>query len=67
MTEGNGDKGEKEKKGISATVDEDKVVRIDALVDKGKYRNRSHAIEEGMRLVLEKDAKEEAADGARTN
>ena len=44
-----------EKRSISATVDDDKVNRIDALVLQGKYRNRSHAIEEGMRLILEKE------------
>jgi Arc/MetJ-type ribon-helix-helix transcriptional regulator len=60
--EGDGSKKYVDKQNISVTVNEGRVARIDALVDSGKYRNRSHAVDEAVRLLLEK----EDADAART-
>lgn len=39
-------------KPISATINESVVERIDNLVASGKYRNRSHAIEEGLKALI---------------
>ena len=38
---------------ISATVDEKTVKSIEKILSKGKYRNKSHAIEEAIKLLEE--------------
>jgi Arc/MetJ-type ribon-helix-helix transcriptional regulator len=39
-------------KSISATINPQVVEDIDNLVSKGHYRNRSHAVEEGLKRIL---------------
>jgi len=41
------------KERISATVDKDTVKLIDKILTKGKYRNKSHVIEEAIELLAE--------------
>ena len=38
---------------ISVNVSTKKVETIDKLVDSGKYRNRSHAVDEALTLLIE--------------
>ena len=45
------------KERISATVDEETIKLIDEEMKKGKYRNKSHVIEEAIKLLKEKNAK----------
>jgi len=40
---------------ITVTVDPEIVSRIDELVKRQVYRNRSHAVEVALRLLLEKE------------
>jgi len=40
---------------ISATIDGDKAKLLDKLLENGKYRNKSHIIEEAIKLILEKE------------
>ena len=46
------------KKRISATVDEKTIEIIKRILKKGKYRNKSHLIEEAIKLFGEKNANE---------
>lgn len=39
-------------KNISSTINPQVIDDIDSLVSKGHYRNRSHAIEEGLKKIL---------------
>jgi Arc/MetJ-type ribon-helix-helix transcriptional regulator len=39
-------------KTVSASITPEVVERIDALVKQGQYRNRSHAIEEGLKRLI---------------
>jgi len=39
-------------KNISSTINPQVVIEIDELVSKGHYRNRSHAVEEGLKRIL---------------
>jgi Arc/MetJ-type ribon-helix-helix transcriptional regulator len=39
-------------KNVSATITPEIVERIDELVRQGQYRNRSHAIEEGLKRLI---------------
>ena len=39
------------KERISATVDKETVERIESILEKGKYRNKSHVIEEAIELL----------------
>ena len=43
------------KERISATIDKDKAKLLDKLLENGKYRNKSHIIEEAIKLILEKE------------
>lgn len=47
------------KERISATVNEKTVERIENLLKSGKYRNKSHVIEEGIRFLEEEETKKE--------
>ena len=40
---------------ISATVDKETVKRIDRILSKGKFRNKSHVIEEALRELEDKN------------
>ena len=42
------------KERISATVDRETLRLIKKLLEKGKYRNKSHVIEEAIKLLEEK-------------
>lgn len=42
---------------VSATVDEKTMNMIKLLLKKGKYRNKSHLIEEAIKLLKEKESK----------
>jgi len=42
------------KKRVSATIDESTMNIIKILLKKGKYRNKSHIIEEAIKLLDEK-------------
>ncbi len=42
---------------ISATVDKEKEVFLDRIVKEGKYRNKSHAIEEAIEMLMEGKSK----------
>ena len=53
--EGNGSKKYVDKRCVSVTIDEGRINRIDVLVGVGKFRNRSHALDEACRLLLEKE------------
>ncbi len=39
------------KERISATVEKETVERIERILEKGKYRNKSHVIEEAIELL----------------
>ncbi len=39
---------------ISATVDEETESIVEEIMKKGKYRNKSHVIEEAIKLMKEK-------------
>lgn len=43
---------------ISATIDEKTEKILDSIMKKGKYRNKSHAIEKAIEMLVEKDDKE---------
>lgn len=45
------------KKRVSATIDDSSVKIIDEILKKGKYRNKSHVIEEAIKLLKEKEKK----------
>ncbi len=45
------------KERISATVDESTLKIISKILDEGKYRNKSHIIEEAIKLLEEQNAK----------
>lgn len=47
------------KKRVSATVDEETIEIIDEILKKGKYRNKSHVIEDAIKLLKEKLKKRE--------
>lgn len=40
---------------VDATLDKDSVATVDSLVSKGRFRNRSHAIDEALKLLLSKE------------
>ncbi len=42
---------------ISATIDEKNLKLIDMFLKKGSYRNRSHVIEEAIKLFMKENAK----------
>jgi Arc/MetJ-type ribon-helix-helix transcriptional regulator len=42
------------KERISATVDEETIKLIKKILDKGKFRNKSHLIEEAIKLLSKK-------------
>jgi len=46
------------KKRISATIDEGTEKIIELILKKGKYRNKSHVIEEAIKLLEEKTMEE---------
>ena len=43
------------KERISATVEEETIKVIKRILKKGKYRNKSHIIEEAIKLLNEKE------------
>jgi len=43
------------KERVSATIDEKTSKIIDEVMKKGKYRNKSHIIEEAIKLLREKE------------
>jgi Arc/MetJ-type ribon-helix-helix transcriptional regulator len=43
------------KERISATVDKGTIKEIEGLLEKGRYRNKSHIIEEAVKLLMEKE------------
>jgi len=45
------------KKRVSATIDEKTLKIINLLMEKGIYRNKSHIIEEAIKLLKEENAK----------
>ncbi len=45
------------KKRISATIDEATMKIIKLLMNKGRYRNKSHIIEEAIKLLKKEDDK----------
>jgi len=45
------------KKRISATIDEKTERILDSLLKEGKFRNKSHAIEEAIKLLKEENDK----------
>jgi len=45
------------KERISATVDRETIKLIRDILAKGKYRNKSHIIEEAIKLLEDKDGK----------
>ena len=46
------------KERVSATVDKATSKSIEEILKKGKYRNKSHVIEEAIKLLKGKDEKE---------
>lgn len=46
------------KKRISATIDEETEKIIELILNKGKFRNKSHVIEEAIKLLEEKTIEE---------
>ena len=45
------------KERISATVDRETIKLIKEILAKGKYRNKSHVMEEAIKLLKEKNEK----------
>lgn len=45
------------KERVSATVDKETAQIIESLLKKGKYRNKSHIIEEAIKLLKGKEGK----------
>ena len=45
------------KKRVSATIDKSSVKIIEEFLKKGRYRNKSHVIEEAIKLLKEKGKK----------
>jgi len=45
VSESNGGSGQKMKKKISISIDEEAVSRLDEYVENGQFRNKSHVIE----------------------
>ena len=43
------------KKRVSATIDDSTLKSIMEIIKKGKYRNKSHIIEEAIKLLKEKE------------
>ena len=43
------------KERISATVEEETLMRIERILRKGKYRNKSHVVEKAIELLEVKD------------
>ena len=43
---------------VSATIDEEKLNKIDMLLKEGEYRNKSHIIEKAIELLVEKEKNE---------
>ena len=39
------------KERVSATIEKETIKMIDAILKKGKYRNKSHVIEEAIKLL----------------
>ena len=46
------------KERISATVDKETIDKIDLILKRKKYRNKSHVIEEAINFFLERGVKE---------
>jgi len=42
------------KERISATIDKETIRKINEILKKGKFRNKSHIIEEAIKLLKEK-------------
>ena len=40
---------------VSATLDKETIKVIDRILKKGKYRNKSHVIEDAIKLLEEKE------------
>lgn len=40
---------------VDVTLDEKNVKEVDSLVSEGKYRTRSHALDEALKLLLKKE------------
>ncbi len=40
---------------ITVTIDSEVICRVDELVKRQIYRNRSHAVEVALRMLIEKD------------
>jgi len=49
------------KKKLSITIDEEKVAEIEALLDEGSFRNKSHVLEYALNKLL-KEGREEDQD-----
>lgn len=45
------------KERVSATIDKETLNMIELLLKKGNYRNKSHVIEDAIKLLKEKNAK----------
>jgi len=43
------------KKRISATVDEKTIIILKEILEQGKYRNKSHVIEEAIKILKENE------------
>lgn len=43
------------KERVSATVERETVKAIERILEKGRYRNKSHVIEDAIRLLEEKE------------
>ena len=43
------------KERVSATIDKETIKIINDLLKKGKYRNKSHVIEDAIKLLKEKE------------
>lgn len=41
---------------VNVTVDSHNMAQVDELVKSGKYRSRSHALDEAVKLLLSKEA-----------
>lgn len=40
---------------VHVSLEEDSMKRVDSLVSEGKYRNRSHALDEAVKLLIKRD------------
>ena len=53
------------KKRVSATVDEKTIKEIEKLLKKGKYRNKSHIIEEAVKVLSNSEKGKKVVKGGK--